>query len=81
MDWTTTYQMAAERHRARARSANAARMVYAEALHVRAVELLDAELAWAVRTAPAVPPLAPPRASGAPGWVGSVSGLRLQRTT
>jgi hypothetical protein len=81
MDWKTTYRIASERHRSRARSAHAARLMYAAALHERAAELLEAELVWGVRPVPALSPVGPGRIEAARGWVMTASGLNVQRTT
>jgi hypothetical protein len=81
MDWETTYQTASERHRTRARSAHAARLMYAAALQERAAELLEAEIVWGVPPVPTFSPVGPGRIEAARGWVMTASGLNVQQTT
>ncbi|HET9756694.1 MAG TPA: hypothetical protein VFP66_09345 [Candidatus Limnocylindrales bacterium] len=77
MDWTATYQNASDRHRERARAARAAHLMYVAALHERAAEILDAEVAWGQPSASAPAP-APSYSTGR-GW--SMTGPRPQSTS
>jgi hypothetical protein len=75
MNWKASYQYASDRHRERARAAQAAHLMYAAALHERAAEILDAEVAWGQ---PGVSPPAPAPSSPGRRWSMTRPGVRLQ---
>jgi hypothetical protein len=79
MGWKTTYQKASDRHRELARGAQAAHWMYAAALHERAAEIIDTEVAWRQPSVRAPTP-APSYSTGR-GWAMTGAGLRLQSTS